>query len=110
MPNLQENNFDYEDFIQRMKHPNCRPYLTKMKGFIKDFENFPADEQSRKFHEFHQRIWAKLMQLDSRQASSVFDKEVNARGGLEYLLMNQLAEKAFRQSTEHPDNRIQRFK
>lgn len=42
--------FDYEDFIQRMKHPSCRPYLIQIRRFISDFDSFPASEQSTVFH------------------------------------------------------------
>lgn len=96
---LRDNGFDYEDFINRMKHPSCQPYLEQIRRFIRDFEKFSPGEQPKMFHRFHQRIWEKLMRTESWQSSSVFDG-VNAREGLEYLLMNQLAEKAFRQTNE----------
>jgi hypothetical protein len=100
---LRDSKFDYEDFIKRMKHPSCQPFLEQIRRFIKDFESFPIAEQPKMFHRFHQRIWEKLMQTEGWHCSSVFDG-VNAREGLEYLLMNQLAEKAFRQTTEERQN------
>jgi hypothetical protein len=100
---LRDNGFDYEDFIKRMKHPSCQPFLEQIRRFIKDFENFPIIEQPKMFHRFHQRIWEKLMQTEAWQSSSAFDG-INAREGLEYLLMNQLAEKAFRQTKEDRQN------
>ena len=100
---LRDSGFDYEDFIKRMKHPSCQPYLEQIRRFIKDFENFSLGEQAKMFHRFHQRSWEKLMQTEAWQSSSAFDG-INAREGLEYLLMNQLAEKAFRQTKEDRQN------
>jgi hypothetical protein len=47
------NGFDYEEFIEKMKHPSCRPFLIQIRRFLSEFDgSFSASEQSPMFHRY----------------------------------------------------------
>jgi hypothetical protein len=99
MRSFEEYHFDYEAFIARMREPSCRPIIVQVRRFLKEFESFSIGEQPHLFRRFHQRVWEKLMLTEAWRQSSA-SETVNAREGLEYLLMNQLYDKAYRHSQD----------
>lgn len=86
--------FDYEAFIVRMRDPSCRPVIVQVRKFLKDFATFGVGEQPQLLRRFHQRLWEKLMQTEAWRHCPAHEA-VNAREGLEYLLMNQLYDTAY---------------
>lgn len=87
--------FDYEAFLRRMRHPACRPIVTRTKEFIQRLRRQPPPSTSQLVHQYRDYMDASMEMIREnpvwRLMGDVRPGEYElAREGMEYLLTNQL--------------------
>ncbi|KAJ2665604.1 hypothetical protein IWW48_000055 [Coemansia sp. RSA 1200] len=96
----ETDGFNYNDFLQQLRHPAAKPVARTVKNFLTEFSRRPMtlSEQVRFVHDFLVFVAGKMRECTIWQ--SMGDREFdNAREGMEKLVMNRLYHLCFSPST-----------
>ncbi|KAJ2495924.1 hypothetical protein GGI11_008309, partial [Coemansia sp. RSA 2049] len=96
----ETDGFNYNDFLQQLRHPAAKPVARTVKNFLTEFSRRPMtlSEQVRFVHDFLAFVAGKMRECAIWQ--SMGDREFdNAREGMEKLVMNRLYHLCFSPST-----------
>ncbi|KAJ2760906.1 hypothetical protein H4S06_001486, partial [Coemansia sp. BCRC 34490] len=96
----ETDGFNYNDFLQQLRHPAAKPVARTVKNFLTEFSRRPMtlSEQVRFVHDFLAFVADKMRECTVWQ--SMGEREFdNAREGMEKLVMNRLYHLCFSPST-----------
>ncbi|KAK9722622.1 hypothetical protein K7432_002527 [Basidiobolus ranarum] len=88
--------FEYNRFLEQMRHKSAAPVARYLKSFLRDFGRKPmsVNEQIKTIHDFLDSIAIKMQACELWQSASEKEFE-NATEGMEKLVMNRLYKYAF---------------
>ncbi|ORY01719.1 hypothetical protein K493DRAFT_334882 [Basidiobolus meristosporus CBS 931.73] len=95
-PHQDPERFEYNRFLEQMRHKNAAPVARYLKSFLRDFGRKPlsVNEQIRTIHEFLDSISLKMQGCELWHNATEKEFE-NATEGMEKLVMNRLYKYAF---------------
>ncbi|KAF9584663.1 hypothetical protein BGW38_005660 [Lunasporangiospora selenospora] len=99
-PKPKDVPFDFQKFLEQMRHKNALPITRYFQSFLKEFDKKPwtVNEQIKIIHDFLDFIIGKMALCDPWR--NVSDQEFeNAKEGMEKLVMNRLFAHTFSPST-----------
>ncbi|KAI9230592.1 MAG: hypothetical protein DHS80DRAFT_28661 [Piptocephalis tieghemiana] len=94
--------FDFNKFLEQMRHRSAVPIARYVKSFLREFEkkNWSVNDQIRIIHDFLDFIAVKMRDCELWKGASEHEFE-NAQEGMEKLIMNRLYSFTFcNQSTD----------
>ncbi|KAJ2677808.1 hypothetical protein GGI25_002906 [Coemansia spiralis] len=96
----ETDGFNYNDFLQQLRHPAAKPVARTVKNFLTEFSRRPMTltEQVRFVHDFLEFVASKMRECTVWQHASEREFD-NAREGMEKLVMNRLYHLCFSPST-----------
>ncbi|CAG8643912.1 10066_t:CDS:10, partial [Paraglomus occultum] len=97
------NSFDFNRFLEQMKHKSTQSIAKYVKSFEKEFARKPwtVNEQIKIIHDFLEFITLKMRETEMWQNASEQEFE-NAREGMEKLVMNRIFTLTFTPAIKGP--------